>query len=805
LSLNHNNNDIGDNDIGNYSNPYTPTTLNSSTKDNSVYIRKNFKETMFFKPNLQTDENGNIIIDFKTNDSLTKWNFLAFAHSKKLQSGMIKREVITQKELMVTTNLPRFFREGDNIFLSENIVNLSDKDLEGECELKLKNPINGWNIYGKHKFIKPFKLKKGESKTVSFYIKVPSVDIVPAIEHTFIARTKTHTDAEQVIKPIFSNREFVTESKVLWLGGRESKIFTLKSLKENKSKTLKNYRLTIEFTSNPIWYAITSMPYLMEYPHDCNEQLFSKFFSNALASKILNSNPKIKKVFDNWRAKGQLKSKLSLNKELKSVMIEDTPWLKEAQNEEQQMKDMALLFDLDKMAEEKQEVLIKLFERQNRDGGWAWFSGGESNLYITQYILEGFHKLKKLGIKIDKYNKELSHGINFIDKAVLKTYNNLQRIAKNDTAILNQDNLSPLVVQYLYIRQMYNTPMTKEVESVYNYYLAQAKKYALSKSLYEQGLLALTLYRTGNKKEALAITKSIKENSHYSKELGIYLKTKWGYQWYQAPIETQSLMIEVFNEIENDKKFVEGLKVWLLKNKQINSWSTTKATVNAIYALLLNDTSLDNSKLVDISFDTKIDYKPVLQKAKKEAQKGSGYFKVSFKKFDKSMGTIKVTNPNDNIVWGGLYWQYFEDLDKIKSFKETPLSITKELFVESNNQLVPIDSVPLKVGDRVIVKLTIKSDRDMRFIMLKDSRASTFEPINIISKYKWQNGLGYYESTKDNASYFFFDYIRKGTYIFEYPLVITHKGEFTGGIATIENMYAPEFKGHSKARKIKVK
>jgi uncharacterized protein YfaS (alpha-2-macroglobulin family) len=288
--------------------------------------------------------------------------------------------------------------------------------------------------------------------------------------------------------------------------------------------------------------------------------------------------------------------------------------------------------------------------------------------------------------------------------------------------------------------------------------------------------------------------------------MGIYFKSKWGYRWYQMPIETQSLMIEVFTEIADDREFVEGLKVWLLKNRQTTHWKTTKSTLNAIYALLLKNSSLNSSKLVDVSFNTEIDYKPIIQKAKREAQKGTGYFKASFTNFNKSMATVKVTNPNNHIVWGGLYWQYFENLDKIKSFKETPLSVEKELFIKSSNQLLPISYNSLKVGDKIIVRLKIKSNRDMEFIMLKDGRASAFEPINIVSQYKWQDRLGYYESTKDSATYLFFDYIPKGTYIFEYPLFVTHKGEFSSGVATIESMYAPEFRGHSKGvNKIKIK
>ncbi|HHB95209.1 MAG TPA: alpha-2-macroglobulin, partial [Campylobacterales bacterium] len=782
------------------SDPYSPPKIETNQKQ-PIHIRTNLQETMFFKPNLQTDKDGNIIINFKTNDALTRWNFLGFVHTKALQSAVIKKVITTQKELMVVTNLPRFFREGDKIKLTEKIVNLSNRDLKGECELKLKNPINRWNIYGNHKFIKPFHIKKGGSTTVTFYIHIPTIDSVPAIEHTVIARTKTHTDAEQIVKPILTNREFVTESKTLWLRGDESKTFTLQSLKDNNSTTLKNHKLTLEFTSNPIWYAIKSMPYLMEYPHECNEQLFSRYFANSLASNIINKHPKIKKVFESWRAKGSLKSQLSTNQELKSVMLEETPWLITAQSEEQQQKNIALLFDLDKLATKQKETLNRLFQNQNSDGGWSWFSGGKSNWYITQYILEGFGKLNSLGIG----HKELTKSINYIDNQMLKRYKKLQKDIEKGYSKLEDDHLSNIIIHYLYTRNFYNQKMNNSIQQAYNYYLNQAKKYALTKGLYQQALLAITLNKTQNIKEAQDIILSLKDNAIENSEQGMYFKYHRGYYWYQAPIETQATMIEAFDQVAHDKKSVEELKVWLLKNKQTTHWKTTKATLNAIYALLINNNWLDNNKLVDISFDTKMDYKQIIEKAKKEAEKGTGYFKATFNKFSKTMATIKVTNPNSNIAWGGLYWQYFEDMDKIKSFKETPLTIYKRLYIYDTlerNQLIPITDQTLKVGDKIKSRIEIRVDRDMEFVMLKDGRASAFEPINVLSQYKWQDGLGYYESTKDNATYFFFDYLPKGTYVFEYPLIVTHHGEFSSGIATIESMYAPEFRSHSEGVRV---
>ena len=549
----------------------------------------------------------------------------------------------------------------------------------------------------------------------------------------------------------------------------------------------------------------------MEYPHECSEQLFNRYFANSLASKIANSTPKIKKIFKSWKSKKELKSALSTNDELKSILLEETPWVFDAQSEEEQQKNIGLLFDLHKLFNQQEESLDRLIKRQysNEEKAWSWFEGGEPNWYITQYIVEGFAKLKQLGIHRPILEESLGYATAFMDKKMLEQYQMLQKSVEEGHGKFEDDHLSSILIHYLYTRSFYSFPMSDDIKIAHNYYLGQAKKYWTTKGLYEQAMIALTLNKKGKKSEAKAIVKSLKERALLSDELGMYFKYNRGFSWNRLPIETHTMMIELFSTITHDKKSVEQLKVWLLKNKQTTHWKTTKATAFAIYALLLDNKWLFNDKLVDISFDTQIEYKEILKKAKLNAEKGTGYFKASFDEFDKSMATLKVVNPNSNIAWGGLYWQYFEELEKIKTFKETPLTIDKKLFLiqrdKRGENLTPIENQTLKVGDRVKVRVEIRVDRDMEYIMLKDSRASAFEPINVLSQYKYQDGLGYYESTKDNATYFFIDYLRKGTYVFEYPLSVTHSGKFSNGITTIESMYAPEFRSHSAGMKIEVK
>ena len=769
-------------------------------------IRKDFNETLLFKPHLQTDKEGNIIINFKTNEALTRWKFLAFAHTKDLRTAVASKTFTTAKELMVITNLPRFFREKDTITLSTKVVNTTNHTLNGTCELQLINPITQKPIF-KQEFKKPFSIGKERSTTIEFTFKVPDIDRVSAIQHTFIARTSTHTDAEQTIKPILSNRIFLTESKVLSINANEEKTFTLESLKNNHSSTLKNHKLTLEFTSNPAWYAIQSLPYLMEYEHECSEQLFSRYYANALAENIIRKKPKIKAIFDTWKENNQPISKLVKNQELKSILLEETPWVLASQTQEQQEKNIALLFDLYKLAQEQNKALKKLEKRQLKDGGWSWFGGNHANWYITQYIVEGIGHLKALGIE-EPAMPILSKALSFIDKKIVEKYKLLLELADKGYRRLEDDNLNSISIHYLYARSFFQEKMDTQTQKAFNYYLNQAKKFWTTKGIYEKGLIALTLNRLNE--PSADIVASLKEHAIESDELGIYFKYPNGYYWNRLPVETHSLMIELFEQVAEDKKMVEGLKIWLLKQRQTTHWKTTKATSSAIYALLSTGNWLESNKLVEVAFESDKDYQEKVKRAQQKAIKGLGYYKVAFNahEFDNSMATISVKNPNNTIAWGGLYWQYFEDMNRVKTFKETPLKISKQLYLTQNTPtgeaLVLIQNQGLHVGDKVKVRIEIRADRDMEYIMLKDSRASTFEPLNVISQYKWQDGLSYYQSTKDNATYFFIEYLNRGTYIFEYPLVVTHKGEFSNGITTIESIYAPEYKSHSQGAEISV-
>src|SRR5690606_33089284 len=369
-------------------------------------------------------------------------------------------------------------------------------------------------------------------------------------------------------------------------------------------------------------------------------------------------------------------------------------------------------------------------------------------------------------------------------------------IRKYDAKVdLNKDHLSYTQLHYLYMRSFFtDIKKSKEVEDIIKYYQTQIQKYWLSRPLYAKGLMALISERLNDKATSAKILKSLEETSITSEELGMYWKENTpSWYWYQAPIETQALLIEAFSEIQKDTKTIDNLKIWLLKNKQTNQWNTTKATTEAVYALLLQGSDwLSITDAVDVVLGGQKIEPSKLENVKIEA--GTGYYKTSWSsnEIKPDMANVTLTKKGEGIAWGGLYWQYFEDLDKITS-AETPLKLKKKLFIKKNTdtgeQISEItENTDLKVGDLVRVRIELQSDRPMEFIHMKEMRAAGLEPVNVISQYKWQDGLGYYESTKDASTNFFFDYLPKGIFVFEYDLRVNNAGHMSNGITSIHSM-----------------
>ncbi|KAF2509698.1 TonB-dependent receptor plug domain-containing protein [Flavobacterium arcticum] len=777
-----------------------------------VESRKNLQETAFFYPQILTDKEGNFNFTFTSPEALTSWNFRLLAHNKKAQSGYFQYLALTQKDLMIMPNMPRFLREGDEITITAKVTNMTAEVKIGNAMLQLYDaatmqPIDEEALQTAQ--VQPFNLGVKANTTVSWKIKVPLG--LQGVQYKVVAKSGDFSDGEESILPVFSNRTLVTESIPLWVKGNTVKEYTLENLKNNTSSTLVHHGITLEYTSNPAWIALQSLPYLMEFEHECSEQLFSRYYANAIATHILESNPKIAEVFGSWRKSDKSLSKLEQNEELKSIIMAESPWMLDNQSDEERKNRIALLFELDKMKTALKINLNKLDNRQMASGGYAWFEGGNENEYITRHIMAGLGHINKLGI-VDEENTIdgiTKTGVKFIDDLFWKRYKERER-DKNKSKYSFIDSAKEL--HYHYARSFYleQYPMNDSLKKTTQKHLDIYKKNWLNYSLYEKGLTALVLQRYGEEETAKIIVQSLRDTSANNDENGMYwLSNKAGWHWYNSPIETQALLIEAFTEIDNDTKAVDGMKVWLIKNKQNKNWPTTKSTTEAVYALMMTGSdwlSVKDSTTITLGSTTTFNKK--MQENEKEA--GTGYIKMHWQgsEVTKDMAALTIENKTEVPGYGGLYWQYFEDADKVKTVQKGIMNLSRELFVKVTTtngvKLKKVtDDNPMKIGDKVTMRLVLDIKEDMEYVHLKDVRAAAFEPVDVLSKYEYKDGLGYYRSTRDAATHFFFDRINKGTYVLEYDVRVNNIGEFSNGISTIQSMYAPEFSGHSEGIRVK--
>lgn len=767
-----------------------------------VTARKNLNETAFFFPHLEVGDDGSVRVEFEIPEALTKWKFLGFAHDNEMKAALLTDEMTTSKDLMVQPNPPRFLREGDLLEFSVKVTNQSDDPQEGSVRLTFADARTTQSVdvdFGNQQPDQKFEIPAKQSMSLYWKIKVP--DFVGALTYKAVGATARVSDGEEGFLPVLSKRILVTESLPLPIRGNQTKNFDFERLRlAGESDTLQNQTLTVQVTSNPAWYAVMALPYLMEYPHECSEQVFNRLYANSLGQHIVKSDPKIERIFEQWRGTDALDSPLEKNEDLRNVLIAESPWLLAGRKESQARRDVGNLFEQNRMASEIRRALDKLVQMQLSDGAWPWFPGGQANDYITLYVATGFGRMRHLGIEVD-----VSPAIRSVDRLdwwINKRYQEIKRRSR-----LEENNLTPIVCLYLYGRSFFldEKPVADKYKEAFDYFVGQGKTWWVELgNRQSQGHLAIGLKRIGDRQTPMAIIASLTERSLQDDEMGMFWREgDLSWWWYKAPVETQALLIEAYDEVAGDGEKVEELKIWLLKQKQTQNWKTTKATADACYALLLRGTRLlASDKLVSVQLGaTRIQPEDV--------EAGTGFYEQKFVRDEirPEMGQIEMIKSDDGIAWGSVHWQYLEDVGKIEPYEGTPLTLKKGLFIRKNTEKGPVITKvdgAVEVGDELIMRVELRVDRAMEYVHLKDYRGSGTEPVNVLSRYKYQDGLAYYESTRDTASHFFIDYLPRGTYVFEYAVRVQHRGVYETGIAELQCMYAPEFNSHSESVQITV-
>ena len=769
---------------------------------NQVTARRNLQETAFFFPHLKAEADGTVRMSFTMPEALTEWRFLGFAHDRELRAGSLKGRTVTSKDLMVQPNPPRFVREGDTLEFTVKVSNQSDVAQSGRVRLTFADAASLESVdaaLGNTAADQPFDIPARESRSYTWRISVP--DGMGFLTYKAVGASAQVSDGEEGFLPVLSRRILVRESLPLPIRGAGTKSFEFTKLLDSaNSKTLRHQSLTVQMVSQPAWYAVMALPYLMEFPYECSEQVFNRYYANALARHIASSDPKIRRIFDLWRNTPALESPLEKNEDLKSVLLEETPWVREAADESQARRNVGLLFDANHLDEESARTLRKLAEQQLGDGLWPWFPGGRPNEFISLYIVMGFGRLRNLGVETDV--QPAVNALRALDAWMDRRY--------RDVAAKERETYVPthLDAIYLYARTFFlrDQPVDDAHREAFAFFQRQAGRFWLKMDCRMcQAQVALALHRLADADTPRAILRSLKERSVSNEELGMFWRDQEvSWWWYRAPIESQAMMIEAFAEVTQDAEAVEACKVWLLKQKQTQDWKTTKATADAIYALLLRGTNM-------LASDGRVEVALGGEWIRPEnVEAGTGFYEQKFLRGEikPAMGEITVKKVDEGVSWGSVHWQYLEDMAKVTPHEATPLKLKKTIWIKETTDrgpvLKPVQG-PLAVGDELVVRIELRTDRDMEYVHLKDQRGSGTEPLNVLSRYRYQDGLAYYESTRDTASHFFIEYLPKGVYVFEYSTRVQLKGSYQTGIAEIQCMYAPEFGSHSESFVLEVR
>ena len=756
-----------------------------------IQIRENFAETAFFYPQLRTNEKGEVSISFVLPESLTRWKFMGLAHTRNVDYGKIEATATASKEFMLQPNMPRFVRVGDKANIAASLMNLSDKGVKGTVRMELFNPETEKVFYSQKQ---KFDMKGGETGHVNFAFEVSDKYAVMACR--MVADGDTFSDGEQRYIPVLTDKQWVTETVPLNVNGEGVHTFSLENLFNKHSKTASEQRLTVEFTAHPAWYAVQALPVVANPQNEDALSWATAYYAHSLAACIVKENPRIKQVFDSWKAQGGTKetfmSNLQKNQELKNILLAETPWLTEATNEAEQKQRIATLFDLNTMNSGLAVSVEKLRELQNGDGAWSWYKGMQGSRYVTTQVMEMLVRLNALTPQDadSRMQPMIQKGFEYLGKQAAEEYKSMKEAEKKGAVGIRP---SEQVLRYLYICALDGKAPVDE--KVNRYFIDKLSGEGKELTIYGKALGAIILQQAGKVAEAKLFMQSLMEYSVVTDEMGRYFDTpKARYSWFSYKIPTEVAAMEAIQRITKDTKAIDEMKRWLLKQKQTQTWETPIATADAVYVLMATGTSdlLANTGGVEITLGKEVIRTP--------ADDAIGYIKKTMSGDVMNIKKIRVDKEGAGMGWGAVYAQYLESMDQI-SGQGNGLSVSRQLYKgdEALNE-----SAPLKVGDKITVRLTVKADRDMDFVQIKDDRAACMEPLQAVSGFRWSNGLGYYQATKDASTQFFIDQMRKGTYVIEYQVYVNRTGEYQAGIATVQSAYAPEFGGHTGGYRVMV-
>ena len=777
-----------------------PETEEQGTEQ--VQMRENLNETAFFYPQLLTDAEGVVSLKFTLPESLTTWRFMGIAHTQDMCYGSLGGEAVAKKDVMIQPNVPRFVREGDKATISARIFNTSEKTIKGKARLRLLNPETEAVIF---ETTKDFDLKEGGTGSVSFDLASLSSDLSPLICQVS-AYGDGFSDGEQHYLPVLPSSERVTVTMPFTQIEPGKKTIDLTALVPADSK---NPKVTFEYTNNPAWLMIQALPTVGKpYDDDAISQAAS-FYANSIGRHVLAQNPQAKTAFRLWQQEGlrvgdgtsgmtgnetSLMSSLEKNQELKDLMLSETPWVLDAENEAEQKQRLADFFDENLMSQRLESAITKLQKLQGSDGAWSWWPQMPGSFYMTVAISEMLVRLNAIAGTQNETAKMLKGAFRFMGKEIVEEVEFMKKMEKKGH---KPTFPSFKALQWLYLSTLDGRELPSNVEEANKYLLNLMKKDIKSQTMYEKAMTAIILYRSpllqeSDRRRAREYVQSLKEYTVYREDMGRYYDTpRAGYSWYDYKIPTQTMAIEALQRITpDDQQTILEMQRWLLQSKRTQAWDTPINSVNAVYAFLNGGTLELTAQKPAFTVDAQPLETP-------KATAAIGYVKTVLP--DTKAKTLTVEKTSEGTSWGAVYAQFTQQTKNIKD-SGAGLIVKREVLTMVNGQWSMVNG-QCHVGDRVKIRITIEADRDYDFVQVIDRRAACMEPVRQLSGYH----DGSYCTPRDNTTNYFFDRFSKGHHEIETEYYIDRPGTYETGSCTVMCAYSPEFRGTTKSQTIIVK
>ncbi|MBN2745040.1 MAG: hypothetical protein JXR39_14200 [Marinilabiliaceae bacterium] len=763
-----------------------------------VAVRRNLNETAFFYPHLSTDSLGNVAFTYIVPESLTKWHLMMLAHNKDGQNGSLSAWVTTAKTLMVTPEVPRFVREKDQLWLNAKITNQSAQPVDAQVLIEVLDGITQ----------KPLPIVSGK---VQQSVRVDAMGVasvqwpltIPEGIELLTLRVKAMagnlSDGEEHLLPVLPNRVLVHEALPFAIYKPGSHRFQLDNLVKAPA-SVRHHQLTFSYTQNAAWEVLKALPYLMEYPYECSEQVFSRLFGYGMGQTIMANHLSIANALKVWAQQpDRLRSPLRDNEQLRSLVSEETPWQKSGENETANRQRLLLLLDDNATSQMIDQTVQKLQRMQLHDGGWGWFPGMVTDAYITRHILIGFGQLKKAGSPVCQrpdVEEMMRGGLAYLQAEVQHRYDQLIKDTLK-TALTHDD------VHLLYALSFYDNAFSSPAATALLQRLAEGGS---SGNAIVQSMTALVLSRNGL--DVASLMRSLREHAIVDGNGLVSYRTSDRWHWTGNPIESLALTLEAFNEIAPADPLIAGMQNKLVSLKRVQAWPTTRSTTMAVCGMMSASSRLfaPLERFDEVTVGKqRLDVLPDVQ-----AEVLSGTVSATWHRGEitPAMGRVVIQKTGDTPSQGALHWSYWSPASEVKGTSGV-LRVTRHLFVESltpgGTRLLPVDEAGLKVGDRLVVRLEVDADQAFDYVHLKDMRSSLLEPEAVLSQYRWVNGLSYYQTVRDASMNFFIHHLPKGRHVLEYTLVVRGKGKTSNGFAALECMYAPEFRGQSHGALIETK